>query len=185
MQGRSSTWVFKRKGQISILFINLFLLSSQTILRQPRVWPHIQLLEEKEIIWVSYNCVMGHYTFGCFLAIKKKLVKTNKSPNSHYWLTAADKLWGIDQLSSIVHLNAKWDLKQEMSSDIVMSQAGLSPWILFLGIGQTQGQLYLCPGLSSADSWGEGTEWRIKRRLPLKNEGSRSTVALTWLEVAF
>lgn len=69
----------------------------------------------------------GTLYFWLFPGNQKKIVKINKSPNSHYWLTAADELWGLDQLSSIFHLNAKRDLKPEMPSDIMMSLAGLFP----------------------------------------------------------
>lgn len=66
-----------------------------------------------------------------FLAVswQSRLIgKPDGSPNSHSWLTAADEVFGLDQLPSIFHLHAKWDPKQEMPSDSL----GVSRWLILL-----------------------------------------------------
>lgn len=58
----------------------------------------------------------------------RQIGKSDGSPNSHSWLTKADEIFGIDQLPSIFHLNAKWDSKQEVPSDSM----GVSRWLILL-----------------------------------------------------
>lgn len=57
----------------------------------------------------------------------RQIENPDGSLNSHSWLTTAD-IFGIDQLPSIFHLNAKWNPKQETSSDSM----GVSGWLILL-----------------------------------------------------
>lgn len=98
------------------------------------------------------------------------------------WMTVEDKFWGINFPQSCI-LNAKWDPKQEMPSDILDVLSSRVPLDSFPGnLGRPKDSCVCVLELSSADSLRRGC--RVEGD-SFKNECSGSPVALSWLERGF
>lgn len=98
------------------------------------------------------------------------------------WLTAVDKFLGINFPEYCI-LNAMWDSKWEMLSDILDVPSSCVPLNCFPGnLGRPTDSCICVLELSSADSLRRGCRMEGDS---FKNECSGSPTALTWLERGF